>query len=60
MSPYIEASDKGVAFCWSCTRTQLLAECGITRMSSWKMKVMKYKEQILQETLDSMKTSMVQ
>lgn len=37
----------------------MLEELGIKRMSSWKMKVMKQRENILQEVLDNMKTSMV-
>jgi hypothetical protein len=55
MSPYKEASSKGVPFCWCCTKTELLAECGIKRQSRWKLKVFKYKYQLLQEKLDSMK-----
>jgi len=43
MNPYVEAGKLGIAFCWCCTKNQLLAEFGLRPMSKWKLAVMKHR-----------------
>lgn len=53
MSPYLDASSKGVPFCWSCTKNDILREHGLTPVSKWKLVVLKYKQQLLINSLES-------